>query len=147
MRRTVTPLIPPAASSALVTAAMKGNRAQDTRPELTLRSALWHAGLRGFRKHVKDLPGHPDVVYRKRQTAIFIHGCFWHSCPKCKIRTPRTNSTYWREKLRRNMIRDRIVLQEIRRLGWRPLRFWECEIQRSRDACLARVRRSLNIST
>jgi len=145
-RPTVKRLIPPAASSPSVAAAMRGNRAKDTGPELTLRSALWRAGLKGFRKHVGGLPGRPDIIYGKRQTAIFVHGCFWHSCPRCKIRNPRTNSSYWREKLRRNKIRDRIILREIRRLGWRPLRFWECEIRASLNVCLAKVRRSLSLS-
>jgi len=32
---------------------MSANRAKDTTPEITLRKALWHAGLRGYRLHYK----------------------------------------------------------------------------------------------
>lgn len=58
-------------------------RGKDTKPELAVRKALHAAGYR-FRLHVKELPGKPDVVLPKWKTAIFVHGCFWHSHFGCK---------------------------------------------------------------
>lgn len=140
-------LIPPKASSKSVAAAMRGNRSQDTRPEVLLRSALWKAGTRGYRKHAKSLPGRPDIAFFTQRLAVLIHGCFWHSCPRCGILMPRTHMEYWQEKLRRNKERDAIILEHLRSLGWRPLRLWECQVRDSVQDCLNQVRRALRRSS
>ena len=85
-----------------VTRAMQANKAKDSRPELLLRKALWAAGIRGYRLHAKHLPGKPDLVFLTRRLAIFAHGCYWHSCPRCAIARPRHNASYWSEKLAGN---------------------------------------------
>src|SRR5687767_15564066 len=63
---------------------MQGNRSEGTKPELAFRKALWQAGLRGYRKNSKKLPGSPDVVFGKSKLAVFVHRCFWHGCPHCQ---------------------------------------------------------------
>lgn len=75
---------------------MRGNRRRDTAPELRLRSAL-HA--RGWRFRV-DLPiavdggrARPDLVFTRWRVAVFVDGCFWHSCP-VHGRPPLSNSGY-----------------------------------------------------
>ncbi len=56
---------------------MSRNRAKNSKPEVTLRKALWHAGLRGYRLHYKKVPGRPDISFVSKKLAIFVHDCFW----------------------------------------------------------------------
>src|SRR5689334_15582438 len=72
-------------------------RGKDTKPEMRVRRALHAAGLR-FRLHARDLPGRPDIVFRSRRIAVFVHGCFWHrhADPSCKLaRLPKTRVGFW----------------------------------------------------
>lgn len=104
-------------------------RSQDTRPEMATRSAVYALGIR-FRKHVADLPGKPDLANRKRQWAIFVHGCFWHSHSECKLAsTPKSNERYWSPKLLRNQERDREKIAALREMGFSVLVIWECEVR------------------
>src|SRR5207245_7922410 len=113
-------------------------RGRDTKAEVVLRQALWSAGLRGYRTH-GALPGRPDIVVTRARLAVFVDGCFWHSCPKCRIPAPASRTDYWRPKLRRNKRRDQRVGRELRRIGWTSLRLWEHEVQRDCVRSAARV--------
>lgn len=115
-------------------------RGRDTRAEIVLRRSLWANGLRGYRTHAR-LPGTPDIVWHAVRLAVFVDGCFWHSCPRCEIPVPSANRSYWSSKLRRNQLRDREVDRQLHLLGWRVLRLWEHEIERRPDRCVARVLR------
>lgn len=120
--------------SEAVRKSMRANRSKNTQPEVRLRKALWAAGLRGYRKHVKNLPGKPDVAYTKRKIAIFVHGCFWHGCPVCETRKnlhPTRNAEFWAEKVRRNRERDAEAAAALGRLGWTVMVFWEHEVRES----------------
>jgi len=133
----------PPASSPSVAAAMRGNTSNDTSPELLLRSALWKSGIGGYRKHFLYLPGRPDIVFPRYRLAVFVHGCFWHRCPKCNISIPRTNTPYWEEKLHRNIERDERVFSQLEQAGWHAMRLWECEIHHSLEWCVSQVRQEL----
>jgi len=112
-----------------VSAAMRGNRREDTRPELFVRRLLHRLGYR-FRIHLAELPGKPDVVLSRRRAVVFVHGCFWHqhSDPACPLRSrPRRNIEYWNSKLTRNVERDSEHLAALEAIGWRALVVWECE--------------------
>ena len=103
-------------------------RANDTTPELMVRSFLFRQGFR-FRLHVKNLPGHPDIVLPKYNTVIEVRGCFWHRHPGCKrATTPSTNVEFWREKFTRNVERDRQNELLLAKLGWHVIVVWECEL-------------------
>ncbi|MDP9440574.1 MAG: very short patch repair endonuclease [Actinomycetota bacterium] len=105
-------------------------RSKNTKPELAVRSALHALGYR-FRLHRKDLPGKPDVVLPKHRAAVFVHGCFWHQHPGCaKATLPKNNAEFWREKLEGNVARDARNRERLRKLGWRPIVVWECEVKR-----------------
>jgi DNA mismatch endonuclease (patch repair protein) len=105
-------------------------RSKDTVPEIRTRSAV-HALGRRFRVHAPDLPGKPDLVNRSKRWAIFVHGCFWHSHDGCRLASsPRSNKTYWAEKLTRTQSRDLAHETALRALGFEVLTVWECE---SRD--------------
>ncbi len=115
-------------------------RSRDTRPELLLRKALWHCGLR-YRKNVKDLPGKPDIVLARFCIAIFVDGDFWHARdhqdnPGEQVAT---NREFWQKKLRRNVERDRVADKELTAAGWLVLRFWESDIKRSLQDCVDEV--------
>lgn len=106
---------------------MASVRQKGTGPELIVRSLLHRMGFR-FRLQRKDLPGTPDIVLPKYRAALFVHGCFWHQHPKCiKSKRPSSNTQYWEKKLDDNIKRDRIKIEQLKRIGWRTLVIWECE--------------------
>lgn len=118
----------PHPTSPAVTAAMKGNRRADTKPELALRSALHAQGLR-FRKDflLRTSAGSrvkADIVFTRNRIAVFVDGCFWHGCPD-HGNTPKFNTAYWGPKLARNRERDRRVSKELEADGWSVIRVWE----------------------
>ncbi len=107
-------------------AAIKG---KDTKPELIVRKYLFSRGLR-FRVQVRKLPGNPDIVLPKYKTIIFVNGCFWHGHDGCRyFRMPKSNVRFWKEKIERNVARDARNEAELKALGWRVVRVWECEIK------------------
>ena len=105
-------------------------RGRDTAPEKQVRSALHRAGYR-FRLHSKQLPGRPDVVLPKYCTVVFVHGCFWHRHKGCRYAyTPKSRVAFWKAKFDSNVERDRRNVRELRRLGWKVVKVWECETDR-----------------
>lgn len=105
---------------------MKSVRQADTALELNLRSALHRLGVR-FRLHRRIIPNRTrtvDIVLPNEKIAIFVDGCFWHSCPQHKT-LPKSNRLWWEEKLRANVLRDRESDRILRRLGWRVVRVWQ----------------------
>ncbi len=122
---------------------MQGNRARDTSPELSFRNALWKAGLRGYRKNPKGFAGRPDIVFTKHKLAVFVHGCFWHRCPKCCPTSPKTNALFWSEKFRANVERDQRNQQALEQLGFLVLTVWECELKEGIEAQVERIRETL----
>jgi DNA mismatch endonuclease (patch repair protein) len=104
---------------------------KDTKPELAVRSLLHELGYR-FRLQTKGVPGRPDIVFRGRRKAIFVHGCFWHSHEGCRLaKAPKSRTSYWLPKLARNKARDLEVLEQLEGQGWDSLVIWECEAVRS----------------
>lgn len=117
---------------------MAGIRGKNTKPEILVRSYLHRSGLR-FRIHVKDLPGKPDVVLPKYKTVIFVHGCFWHSHPRCKFAAvPASNVEFWKQKLDVNRQRDQRNKRSLKALGWRVLTIWECRMDERHLSALIR---------
>ncbi len=106
---------------------MRRIKARNTKPELTVRRLLHSLGYR-YRLHAKELPGKPDIVFRGRKRAIFVHGCFWHQHEQCREgRFPGTRPEYWVPKLGRNVERDRSNSAQLVEAGWQVLIIWECE--------------------
>jgi DNA mismatch endonuclease (patch repair protein) len=110
----------------------KGNRTT----EIALGKLLWAAGLRGYRKHWHVM-GRPDFAWPSRRIAVFVDGCFWHGC-KCKY-LPRTNSAFWRRKIRTNQARDGRITRALRREGWKVVRIRECRVRN--NSSLQRIQR------
>lgn len=119
---------------------MIGNKGNDTKPEILLRKALWHRGIR-YRKNWRNLTGCPDIVLTRQKIAIFVDGDFWHARgyqdrPGSQIDT---NQSYWQKKLARNVERDREVNDQLTEQGWLVLRFWESDIKKDLDSVLAEI--------
>ena len=106
-------------------------RDRDTKPELVVRRLLHGMGYR-YRLHSKDLPGKPDIVFRGRRKAIFVHGCFWHrhAEPTCKLaRLPKSRLDFWVPKLDANRTRDIDNIERLKAMGWKVLLVWECQLR------------------
>lgn len=104
-------------------------KSANTKPEIIVRSLLHRLGFR-FRKNVKTLAGKPDIVLKKYNAVIFVHGCFWHQHKGCRrSNIPKSNQDYWIPKLEGNVRRDKQHTKELKKQGWRILKIWECEIK------------------
>lgn len=100
-------------------------KGKNTKPELRLKKFLRAAKIR-YRSH-PNLPGTPDVILPDLKTAVFVHGCFWHGHKGCRrSRLPGTNRTFWKDKIKGNIQRDRRNKNNLHRLGWRSISIWEC---------------------
>lgn len=111
-------------------------KGKDTGLEVQVRSALHGRGLR-FRKHVKELPGRPDIVFSKARVAVFVDGDFWHGYGFPSWRHKLT--AFWIKKISKNRDRDIRNHRKLRRMGWRVIRLWQHEIERNFNSCIARI--------
>lgn len=108
---------------------MRAVTSKNTKPEKVVRMLLHRMGLR-FRLHSKTLPGSPDIVLMRWKTVIFVNGCFWHQHRGCaRAKRPQHNKTFWDKKLDRNIQRDKENKKCLKKLGWRVLEVWECELR------------------
>lgn len=116
--------------------------------ELVLAAALRRAGVTGWRRHatvlVQDTAGarrkvRPDFVFRQARVAVFVHGCFWHGCPK-HATIPKTRRGFWQDKISRNRSRDLLVARLLRKAGWRVIRVWEHDTRLNAGSCARRIR-------
>jgi DNA mismatch endonuclease (patch repair protein) len=138
----VTDIFTPGKRSAI----MSRIRSCGTVPEASLyecvRQVLGHS--RRVDKNVRVLPGKPDCVVPSLRLAIFVDGCFYHSCP-LHGHTPKSNKAYWKPKLQRNRRRDRINRRELRKMGFAVWSFWEHDLKKRELGNLtSRLRRRLN---
>lgn len=111
-------------------------KGKDTGLEKLVRSELHQRGLR-FRKHVKDLPGKPDVVFSRVKVAVFIDGDFWHG-----YRFPLWENNladFWKEKIRKTRERDQKNFKKLRRRGWQVIRIWQHEVENDLNDCVERI--------
>ncbi|MBB4887506.1 DNA mismatch endonuclease (patch repair protein) [Streptomyces netropsis] len=115
-------------SSPGVSARMSRQASRDTNPELAVRRLL-HASGHRYRLQ-RPVPGMSrrtiDIAFPKAKVAVFLDGCFWHGCPQ-HATSPKANADWWRQKLDRNISRDRETTAHLVAAGWTVLRFWEHE--------------------
>ena len=103
-------------------------RAKNTSLEVLLRQGLHSHGLR-YRLHQRNLPGSPDVVFRRFRTALFVHGCFWHAHNCSLFKLPETRRDFWKAKMLSNSERDSRSIHALRSSGWRVVVVWECALR------------------
>ncbi|MFA6560879.1 MAG: very short patch repair endonuclease [Verrucomicrobiia bacterium] len=116
----------------------RGNK----KTELALLSLFRLFHIKGWRRQ-STIFGRPDFVFPKLKLAVFVDGCFWHSCPKHATK-PANNAAFWRKKLAANKARDRRVTRMLRRMGWRVVRIWEHELTQKNEArLLGRLQRAV----
>ncbi|MGK2242490.1 MAG: DNA mismatch endonuclease (patch repair protein) [Rhodococcus sp. (in: high G+C Gram-positive bacteria)] len=107
---------------------MSAQRRRDTKPEIALRRELHRRGLRYFvdRAPIKGVRRRADLVFPRRKVAVFVDGCFWHSCPQ-HATFPKNNAQWWTDKLAANVVRDRDTDARLAEQGWTVIRIWEHE--------------------
>lgn len=104
-------------------------KSKNTKPEIWVRKYLFACGFR-YRINVKKLPGTPDIVLPKYKTAIFVNGCFWHGHKNCRYFViPKTRTEWWLDKINRNIDRDQANILALKKLGWRVITIWECQLK------------------
>lgn len=117
---------------------MRKTRSKNNSLEVAVRRGLYASGLR-YRIHY-PIPGmlrrSSDIAFPQLRIAVFLDGCFWHSCPIHRS-SPKTNVAFWGEKLRRNVERDRSTEDHLHSLGWETVRFWAHQAPEEivRDIC------------
>lgn len=115
-------------TDAATSARLSKQRRRDTKPEVALRRELHRRGLRYFvdRAPFKGLRRRADLVFPRRKVAVYVDGCFWHSCPEHATK-PRNNAQWWADKLAANVARDRNTDERLEAEGWSVVRVWEHE--------------------
>lgn len=132
------PLTPEERSARMSRVTSKGNKST----ELVVARALRKHGIKGWRRHLQLLPGRPDFYFPAQRLALFVDGCFWHGCPTCARRTPRTRAEFWLTKIEGNRRRDSRVRRQLRAAGVSTMRIWEHELRT--DAWIHRLARRLD---
>ena len=111
---------------------MRQIKGKDTKPEILVRKFLHARGYR-YRLHDKKLPGKPDIVLKKHNTIIFIHGCFWHGHEGCKYYVvPKTRTQWWLRKINRNKEKDKENSETLQKGNWNIITIWECELKKEK---------------
>lgn len=116
----------------------RGNKTTEVR----LRGALIAAGVSGWKVCHVGVPGTPDFAFPRQHLAVFVDGCFWHACGRCKKGLNKLNA-YWANKLRNNRLRDARQARQLRSQGWQTMRLWEHEVRRDPAKCANRIRARL----
>jgi DNA mismatch endonuclease (patch repair protein) len=109
----------------------------DTGSELALRRALRLQGTLGYRLHLRELPGRPDVAFTRWKVAVFVDGEFWHGHPSAFVFGAK--GPYWDQKILRNQARDESTNKKLVDLGWIVVRIWDRDVHRDPDAAASRV--------
>ena len=127
-------------SKSVVSYNMSRIRSRDTRPELALRKALHACGLRY--RLCQPLPGRPDIVFPRARLAVFVDGAFWHGRDFALLKQQiKVRRKFWVNKIGANIDRDRRNDSELRRLGYRVIRFWHDRVLKHPERCAKSIAR------
>jgi len=128
-------------SEEIVSYTMSRIKSSGTSIERIMSSALWDAGLRGYRKNKKDIIGKPDFSWPKYKFAVFCDSAFWHGYKNMttKIHAFKRRKSFWTRKIERNIARDKEVNVALRKAGWKVIRFWDFQILKNPDKCVEKI--------
>ena len=121
---------------------MQRIRSVGTMPERIVMQELKRKKIY-FASNVKNLPGKPDIVFRRKRVAVFIDSDFWHG-HKTRFIMPKVNKAYWKVKIQRNQDRDRRVTRLLNGQGWKVLRFWEHNVKKKTNVVIEQIMQTLN---
>lgn len=119
----------PEASSPQALRRMQRQRRNGTAPEMAIRRLVHGRGLRYRVDAPLPITGvrrRADLLFSRARLAVFVDGCYWHSCPDHGSR-PKANAGWWASKLAANVQRDRDTDRRLQEAGWRVMRIWEHE--------------------
>src|SRR3989344_212154 len=111
------------------------------RSKWTTQEKAIHNQLKGLKiKHKMhpDIEGHPDIILKRKKVAVFLHGCFWHKCPKC-YKEPKTDKKYWLPKIQNNVKRDKRNLKLLRKQGYKVVKLWEHDIKKDSNKVYEKI--------
>ena len=131
------PLTPNERSALMAKVRAKGNLSTERKAEAALKKAR----IKGWSKHPKKVPFKPDFYFPRAKIVLFIDGCFWHACPRCRRRTPHTRYDFWKAKIEGNRLRDKRTCRFLKKKGYRVMRVWEHEV--TRESWIMRLLRML----
>ncbi len=120
---------------------MRNIRSKNTKPELMVMRELRRRKIY-FAKHVNNIIGKPDIVFRRKKVIVFIDSDFWHGHP-VRFTMPKTNTSYWEKKIARNRERDKEVSEALSQEGWSIIRLWEYDIKHNFDDCIDQILRAI----
>ena len=121
---------------------MSRNKGKDTGLETRVRSELHKRGFR-FRKHLKELPGKPDIIFTKARVAVFVDGDFWHGYgfPTWEHKV----SEFWKTKISKTIERDKKNHCQLHDMGWTVIRVWEHDLERDFEDSIQRIASAVNM--
>ncbi len=122
---------------------MSSIRKVNTRPELALRRALWAAGVRGWRCHVRSVPGTPDIAFLRWRVAVHVDGAWWHGHPD--YFRPGVRGPYWDRKIEGNRERDRRVDRQLADIGWLSIRAWDLDVLKAPGRAIEEITKALRL--
>ena len=119
-------------------------RAKGTKIEKIMSSVLWVSGLRGYRKNLKGVLGTPDFSWKRQKIAVFCDSSFWHGFNWAKEKYKiKVRKTFWFDKIKANIARDRKVTKKLKQEGWIVFRYWDFEIEKNALLCARKVANAL----
>lgn len=121
-------------------ALMSRIRSKNTGIEIALLNELKERNIRGFKRYA-NLAGKPDFVFPEQKTVVFCDGDFWHGYNFSKWEY-KLNS-FWREKIAKNIMHDKLVRQTLKKQGWCVVRFWGHEIKNDSSQCIDKLNKVL----
>ena len=122
--------------------AMSKIKSKGTLPEMALRKALWHSGTRYRVQYGKEKI---DIAFPSKKIAVFVDGCFWHSCP-IHGHIPKSNIGYWKPKLEGNIERAKEKDARLEYSGWKALHFWEHDVKKGPEKCVSEIMNALKMA-
>ena len=129
----------------IVSYKMSRIRAKNTGIEKCLSSVLTKNDISGYRKNVRGVLGTPDFCWKGKKIAVFCDSSFWHGYDwKHQIKTIKTRKKFWIAKIEANIARDRSIDRQLRKSGWKVLRFWDFAIKKDMDNCISEIKKLLS---